>query len=126
DVQLAHPLCAPSLWRAVAQASGARTRFAGHEQALRELFGGWLPDALAARPDKASFGGVFSNRHSLEFARRWDGGGVPHELVDAGALRAGWLSDEPPVLSLTLLQAAWLDGDRKLDVVQPTSGSSRA
>jgi hypothetical protein len=112
DVRVGHPLCAPGVWSAIARACGRRSRFAGSQQVLRGLFGGWLPDALAARSDKASFDGVFSNRHARDFARRWDRGGIPHWLVDAAALRGGWLAATPPVLSLTLMQAAWLYAQR--------------
>ncbi|HWI08617.1 MAG TPA: asparagine synthase-related protein [Solirubrobacteraceae bacterium] len=115
DVLLAHPLCAPQLWSAVARACAPRDGFPGDERALRALFGALLPDGLAARTDKASFDAVFYNRHGRAFARGWDGGGVPHELVDAEALRGGWLSDAPPCLSLTLMQAAWLSAYPTLD-----------
>lgn len=108
DVLLGHPLCAPSVWSAVAGACSPRAGFSGHSEALRELFGGLLPDALMARAGKASFDAVFCSRHSREFAHRWDGGGIPRDLVDAEVLRAHWLSDSPSCLSLTLMHSAWL------------------
>ncbi|MFD4250737.1 hypothetical protein ACFWQL_13450 [Amycolatopsis thermoflava] len=42
------------------------------------------------------------------FAPGWAARGVDHELVDAQALRDGWLSARPPAPSMTLLQQAWL------------------
>ena len=109
DVLLEHPLCAPSVWSAAAHACSRRAGFSGHEEALRELFGDLLPDALIARADKASFDAVFCNRHNREFARRWDGRGIPGDLVDAEVVRAHWLSESPLCRSLTLMQSAWLE-----------------
>ncbi|HWC25317.1 MAG TPA: hypothetical protein VG474_01925, partial [Solirubrobacteraceae bacterium] len=111
DVLLAHPLCAPQLWSAVAHAAAARGGFASHERALQALFSGWLPDALAARTRKASFDAAFWHRHSRAFAAGWDGDGVPRALVDVDALREHWRSPSPACPSLTLMQAAWLAHD---------------
>ncbi len=108
DVLLSNPLCAPSLWGAVAHACAAPDARRDHQRALRDLFPGWLPQALVARREKASFDEVFVAAHARAFARDWDGGGVPRDLVDVGALREHWRSDEPSCLSLTLMQAAWL------------------
>jgi len=108
DVLLGNPLCAPALWGAVAQACSARNGRLDHERALRELFPGWLPEALVARGEKASFDEVFINSHARAFARDWDGTGVPSDLVDVGALGDHWRSEAPSCLSLTLMQAAWL------------------
>ena len=107
DVALGHPLCAPELWSAIARRTPAGG-FATHERALRALFAGYLPDIVAARTGKAMFDDIFWHRHSRAFAQEWDGAGVPHELVDAGALREQWRGESPPILSLTLMQAAWL------------------
>lgn len=115
DVLLGHPLCAPSVWSAAAHACFPRAGFSGHEEALRELFGDLLPDALMARADKASFDAVFCNRHDREFARHWDGRGIPGDLVDAEVLRAHWLSHSPLCPSLTLMQSAWLETAGTLD-----------
>lgn len=107
DVQIGHPLCAPRLWSALARAAPPGG-FDGHEQALRVMFGGLLPDAVAARPDKASFDDIFWHRHSRAFAEDWDGGDVPADLVDVAALREHWRLEPPAGQSLTLMQAAWL------------------
>ncbi len=108
DVLLGNPLCAPALWGAVARACAAPDARRDHQRALRDLFPGWLPEALVARAEKASFDEVFIDTHARAFARDWEGTGVPVELVDVGALREHWRSDEPSCLSLTLMQAAWL------------------
>lgn len=108
DVLLGNPLCAAELWGAVARACNAHGTRREHERALRELFPGWLPEALVARSEKASFDEVFINGHARAFARDWDGSGVPLDLVDVGALREHWRSDTPSCHSLPLMQAAWL------------------
>lgn len=106
-VVLGHPLCAPALWSAVARVAPA-AGFEGHEQALRAMFDGLLPNAVTARSDKASFDEIFWHRHSRAFARDWDGAGVPADLVDAEVLREHWRRGPPAGQSLTLMQSAWL------------------
>lgn len=107
DVLLDHPLCAPQLWSAIARA-GAPHGFADRSTAMRATFAGWLPDELLAREDKASFDEVFWHWRSRDFAARWDGGGLPHDLVDAEALRRHWGGATPAAASFTPLQLAAL------------------
>ena len=75
---------------------------------MRMLFADLLPDSALARESKAAFDEPFFNRHSRDFASRWDGRSVDPVLVDPQRLRAAWLSARPPVGSATLLQATWL------------------
>jgi asparagine synthetase B (glutamine-hydrolysing) len=106
-VALAHPLADAGTWAALASA-GAPRGFADRTSAMRAPFGAMLPDSVLARASKAHFDEVFWGEQSRAFARAWDGGGVPEELVDRRALREHWRSDAPLVQSLTMLQAAWL------------------
>lgn len=108
---IAHPLLERAVWAAVANAAprgGHRDR----EAAMGAEFGALLPPELVARVDKACFDEVFFNEHSRAFAAGWTGGGVPHDVVDARALREHWLAGEPRAQSFSLLQAAWLSADR--------------
>ncbi len=122
DVQIGHPLLADELWSAV-RAAAAPRGWSRRSHATRALFGGWLPDALYDRRDKASFDAAFRHDHSRAFVTRWDGRGVPDELVDAATLRDYWCSAAPASQSLTLLQAAWLqtDLDDRLGERQPAT-----
>jgi hypothetical protein len=107
-VELGHPLLTPLLWSATAARGGFADRTAG----MRTLFGDVLPADVLARRSKASFDGVFFNRHSRDLVREWGGDGVPAELVDAHALRAHWAGGAPAAQSFTLLQAIWLARER--------------
>lgn len=122
DVLIGHPLCAPELWSAIAAAAAARRGFHDHTHALRALFGGWLPDAVLARSDKATFGEAFWHHHSRAFARDWDGGGVPADLVDAAALREHWQRASPAAPTMTLMQCAWLWQRRRRGPIPRDSG----
>jgi asparagine synthase (glutamine-hydrolysing) len=102
-----HPLLAPAFVEALA-AAGGRWGYAGRTALMRELFSDLLPDALLARTTKASFGGVRWGEIEREFARSWDGRGLPEELIDAEAIRAEWLSPHPSGASVPALHAAWL------------------
>lgn len=72
------------------------------------LADGLLPDTVLRRTDKASFNVSRFGAFSREFARTWDGTGCDHQLIDADALRAAWLSEQPPAGTALLLQQAWL------------------
>jgi asparagine synthase (glutamine-hydrolysing) len=104
---IAHPLLDPGVWAAVAR-QAPRGGYLARSDAMRDIFGDLLPDALHARRDKAGFDDVFFHDHSRVLARRWDERGVPTNLVDAAALRRHWLEGSPRAQSFTLLQAAWL------------------
>lgn len=107
SVELVHPLAdEPFVRRFAADGGwlGVRTRTA----AMHLLFADLLPDALLRRSSKASFGGAVFGPQSRDFAHRWDGAGVDPALVDAGRLKAEWLSDRPSPMSLGLLQQAFV------------------
>jgi asparagine synthase (glutamine-hydrolysing) len=109
---IAHPLLDPTLWSAVA-AAAPRVGFAGADHTLAAAAGALLPPELVARRTKASFDGLFFNRHARAFALgAWTGGDVPADFVDAAALRAHWNGASPDSHSLTLLQSAWLASAR--------------
>ena len=104
---ITHPLLDHAVWGAVA---GAAPRL-GHrdrQAAMEATFGSLLPADLLARADKAGFDEVFFNAHSRAFADRWDGSGVPEDVVDARALGEHWRAGEPRAQSFPLVQAAWL------------------
>jgi asparagine synthase (glutamine-hydrolysing) len=109
---VSHPLATPSFAAALARAGGG-LGFGDRTAAMRELFGGLLPDALLARSSKATFGEVFWGDEARRFAERWDGRGVEADVVDAGALRRAWLAPTPDARGAMLLQAAWLEDDRR-------------
>jgi asparagine synthase len=102
-----HPLLAPPFWQAVATAWGPHG-FAGRTEGTRVMFGDLLPDPLVARSSKTNFDKVFWTERARDFARRWDGSGVPLEWVEAGELARHWAGSNPSVPSSFLLQAAWL------------------
>jgi asparagine synthase (glutamine-hydrolysing) len=111
--EIAHPLLDLGLWAAVAGVA-PRDGFERPREALARVAGRLLPTELISRRTKASFDAVFFNAHARAFAQDWMGGGIPAALVDAAALRAHWLDDQPDPHSLTLMQSAWLSsaGDR--------------
>ncbi len=104
---VAHPLADERVWAAVAREAGP-AGFSDRTAGMRRLFAGLLPDDVLARRGKASFDEVFFSTHAREFVARWDGGGLPHELIDPARLKAHWLAPEPVAQSFLLLQAAWL------------------
>ncbi|MHA7985482.1 asparagine synthase-related protein [Rathayibacter sp. CAU 1779] len=107
NVRVAHPLQSPAFMFALAR-EGGRWGYAGRTDLMRHLFSDLLPDALLSRSTKAHFGAVRWGTPEREFARSWDGGGVPDDLVDVEALRSEWLSERPAGASVPLLHAAWL------------------
>jgi asparagine synthase (glutamine-hydrolysing) len=80
---------------------------------MRSQFTGVLPDELLARPDKAVFAAAFVGSWTRDFARAWQGEGVDHDLVDPEILRATWLAEGFDSRAALLLQAAWLQGQRR-------------
>ena len=108
DVRIAHPLLSPLFWSAVAKVA-APDGFVGRTEGMRRLFGELLPDEIIGRLSKAQFDEAFWTARARSFASVWDGGGVPHEWVDASALAAHWRSPRPQAQSFILLQAAWVD-----------------
>jgi asparagine synthase (glutamine-hydrolysing) len=86
------------------------------QELLRLLFQDLLPDQVLSRRSKATFSGVFWNRHTRAFAREWSGAGLDPSLVDPELLRSTWEWEPtgPHAIpansfqSAAPLQAAWL------------------
>jgi asparagine synthase (glutamine-hydrolysing) len=107
DVAVVHPFVDPQVLDALARAGG----FAGlgNRTALTDrLFGDVLPAEVVRRQSKASFTDPLWTATAREFAATWSGGGIDTTLVDADALRRVWAGDQPNLLTITLLQQAWL------------------
>jgi len=115
DTTVSAPLGEARFVAAVAKAAG-KVGFAERTVAMRKLFGHLLPDDVLSRTSKASFGRALWGTETMEFARRWDGSGLPREVVDVDVLRATWMaaSDMSAPLpdfahqSATALHAAYL------------------
>jgi asparagine synthetase B (glutamine-hydrolysing) len=120
DAEYRHPLMDPGFLASVARWGGALGH--GRRTALmRLLFGDLLPAAVIERTDKAGFTSAYWSGEVKEFAAGWSGQGVPHELVDAEALRRIWLEPEPDARSGLLLHAAWLATSGGAEVKQPVN-----
>jgi hypothetical protein len=111
DCLLVSPLLDPHVLAALA-VTGGRRGLGNRTAVMRALFGELLPDDVLSRPSKASFRTVFWGDQARSFATRWDGGGIPGDLVDAELLREYWLEPQPSFRSALLLQSAWLASDR--------------
>lgn len=74
---------------------------------FRRLFGDVLPDPVLSRTSKASFNSTRWGPEEREFARTWDGTGFDPAWVDAEALRAAWLEEDPHPAADFLLHVAW-------------------
>lgn len=107
DCTIVEPLAADRFIASYA-AFGGRWRGLTRTAGTRLLADGLLPEAVLSRHDKASFNASRFGPHSRAFARAWDGTGCDHQLIDPDALRAAWLSEQPPAGTAMLLQHAWL------------------
>ncbi len=87
----------------------------GRTAAMIRLFGDLLPRAVLERTTKAHFTHAVFSEHTRAFARQWDGSGVDTDLVDPEVLRAGWLSESPPLPTMSLLHQAWLSTQQEAD-----------
>jgi hypothetical protein len=105
--RFAHPYLEPVFVDAMAR-HGGRLGYAGRTDAMRHFFGDLLPDAILARPTKASFNSAFHGNTTRAFARAWDGRGVDPLMVDVEVLRTLWLAERVHPGTTPLLQAAWL------------------
>lgn len=116
------PFATPRFARALAGAAprggpANRTRF------MRALFGDLLPDALYERRTKAVFDEALWGSHSRRLAARWQGEAADPQVVDAEALRAEWAKTVPDPHTFTLLQAAWLELERReVPAARPSCG----
>jgi asparagine synthase (glutamine-hydrolysing) len=107
DVLLVHPLLSWQVWAEIAYASQP-LGFVTRTEGMRRLFGELLPDEICARGSKARFDQAFWSAPTREYARSWDGTGVPDEWIDPTALANHWRGDRPLANSSVLLQACWL------------------
>ena len=110
DAQAVMPFLDPGFLASLARFLGPRG-IGGRTAVMRALGGDLLPERLLTRPTKAVFPEAYCNRHTRDFVRKWEGGGVDQTLVDVEQLRSllgdgtdhAWLGR-----SAILLQAAWL------------------
>jgi asparagine synthase (glutamine-hydrolysing) len=107
DSRIVHPLFDPTFMEAVGRAGG-HPGFPDRSAAIRALFPAQLPAELAHRRTKVHFSTVLWGPATADFARDWDGHGLPDHLVDPERLRASWLSDDPDLRSGLCVHAAWL------------------
>jgi asparagine synthetase B (glutamine-hydrolysing) len=107
DVEFASPLLDADVVDALARDGGSLGRVS-RTMALRAIAADLLPDAVLTRRSKAAFNAAFWSDHAQRFADQWTGEGVDTELVDVDKLRELWRSDGRKVLSMALLQQAWL------------------
>jgi asparagine synthetase B (glutamine-hydrolysing) len=82
-------------------------RFVDRRLLVRHYFSEYLPASVLNRTSKANFTPAVFGPESRAFANRWDGTGLPLELVRAGELRRIWTTGHAAGSSL-LLQQAWL------------------
>ena len=75
---------------------------------MRALFSPLLDDTILSRVSKATFGSVHWGPASRQFAKDWDGTGLPLRWVDVDALRAAWCAPTPVYGAGLPLHAAWL------------------
>ena len=94
--------------RARVRQNGRDVGYPSRTEAMRELFGDLLPDAILARRTKAYFNRAFMGAETRAFAETWDGSGLDPDVVDLEVLRGEWLSEFPSAISTPLLHAAWL------------------
>jgi asparagine synthetase B (glutamine-hydrolysing) len=106
DVMTVQPLMDPHFLSAMAR-HGGPLGFGTRTEVLRSLFGSLLPERVLTRATKAVFTAPYWAADVKDFARTWDGSGLPNDLVDVDALREIWLSDRPEFRTKLLLHAAW-------------------
>ena len=83
--------------------------FPSRTEAMRDLFGGVLPERTISRSSKASFSNPLIGPTTREFVADVDPSRfVPEALVDADTLRAVWQEDFVDIRSLPMLQTCWL------------------
>jgi asparagine synthase (glutamine-hydrolysing) len=116
----AAPFLADQFVAALAAFGGA-TGIGDRQAVMTAVFGDLLPPSVLTRTGKATFGNVFWGPESRQFARDWDGRGLPEALVDPDRLRQAWLQDRPVYASALPLQAAWLAARRPADAPDPAA-----
>lgn len=80
----------------------------GRTAVMGRIAGDLLPASTIGRLGKVYFNTPYIGRHTIDFARDWDGSGVDPELVDIGRLVDIWRSGTIPPVTSALLQQAWL------------------
>jgi Asparagine synthase len=106
-IDVLHPFLHPSVLDSIASKGG----FGGlgsRTEIMRLLCDELLPERVLERRSKGSFTQPTWTDTARTFARQWSGAGLDASLVDLGALKSHWDSDDVNLLSSTLLQAAWL------------------
>jgi Asparagine synthase len=107
QVRLLHPFTDPPVVGAISDEIGPFGRW-GRTEMMHHFFGDLLPPVVLGRESKAFFNGAFFGAATREFARSWDGRGVPLDLVDPEVLRSEWLSEMPSARTALLLHSACL------------------
>jgi asparagine synthetase B (glutamine-hydrolysing) len=116
DVTVHHPFYDGQVLDSLASAGGFRG-FGNRTQLMSQLFGDLLPEQVIQRRTKASFTSPLWTNTARTFAAQWSGSSMLTDLVDDRALQAHWRTENPNLLSTTLLQAAWMR-ERSLPLVQ--------
>jgi hypothetical protein len=106
DVNAVHPFLDPSFLAVMAR-EGGMFGWGDRTRTLQTLFGSLLPPAVMSRTTKAVFTRPYFAADVKEFARSWDGSGLPVTLVQPDVLREIWLRERPDARTGTLLHAAW-------------------
>jgi len=74
---------------------------------IRKYFPGYLPEKLLRRTTKAHFASAMFGPMAIDFAEKWDGTGLPDDLVIAPELREAWRRKEDG-RSCSPMQWAWM------------------
>lgn len=101
------PFLAPAFVHALGRLGGWQG-IGDRTAVMSAVFGEILPVEVLSRVSKATFGRAFWGPMSREFAARWDGEGLPLDLVRPTALKAAWQQEVPVYGSALPLHAAWL------------------
>jgi hypothetical protein len=119
-VAVSSPLLHPDFVHAVVRRGGMLGP-GDRTAVLRDLVPELLPDDVLARTDKGRYTRCYMGHPTRDFAGRWSGDGVDHELVDADELKRLWWSGAPVAPTAALLQAAWLASDGRTPVPTRTA-----
>jgi asparagine synthase (glutamine-hydrolysing) len=106
STELVHPFQHPQFLAAIAHAR-PRVGWLSRVDAMRELFGDLLPEAIIVRRSKAVFSQPMFSSYSRSFVETWSGQGVDPSLVDPDRLRETWRAPVVDARSYSLVQAAW-------------------
>lgn len=117
-VQAHHPFIDAGFSAAVAGLP-REDRFLGRTAAMRELFGGLLPQEVATRRSKSHYDFAFWTVHSRSLAEAWEGEAVDPELVDPDVLRDEWAQPNPDSRTYALLQSVALAREAASDLGEP-------